>query len=224
MRLIDQVFGGSPFGPLVDHAKKVHECVKLVRPLLEAMAEEDYEKVHELQDKVSKLEYEADQVKHSIREALPRRFFLPVARKDFDKFLSKMDGIADSVEDFAVVLMIRKTKIHPDIRKDFFDFVDQIVLVSENLLQAAEELENLVETSFSGAEAKVVLDRVDGLGADEWKADRMQREISMKIHNMEDDLDPITIMFYGKMLETLSAVANGAENTGDLLREMIVKG
>jgi len=224
MRLIDQVFGGSPFGPLVDHAKKVHECVKLVKPLLEAIVEENYEEVHHLQDKVSRLEYEADQVKHQIREALPRRFFLPVARKDFDKFLSKMDGIADSVEDFAVVLMIRKTKIHTDIRKELFDFVEQVVLTSENLLQAAEELENLVETSFSGAEAKVVLDRLNSLGEDEWKADRMQRQISMKIHNMEEDLDPITIMFYEKMLGTLSEVANGAENTGDLLREMIVKG
>jgi hypothetical protein len=31
-------------------------------------------------------------------------------------------------------------------------------------------------------------------------------------------------MFYDKMLQTLSRVANEAENTGDLLRAMILKG
>jgi hypothetical protein len=34
----------------------------------------------------------------------------------------------------------------------------------------------------------------------------------------------VTILFYEKMLRALSAVANAAENTGEFLRTMIVKG
>ena len=41
---------------------------------------------------------------------------------------------------------------------------------------------------------------------------------------MENELDPITIIFYEKMLHALSSIANAAENTGDILRAMIVKG
>ena len=37
MSLIAELFGKSPFGPLVEHSKKVHECVELVKPLLEAL-------------------------------------------------------------------------------------------------------------------------------------------------------------------------------------------
>jgi len=224
MSLIRELFGQSPFGPLLQHTKKVHECVKLVLPLLDALIEEDYEEVHRVQDNISKLEYEADLIKHEIREQLPRRYFLPVERADLDSFLHCQDSIADGVEDFAVILIIRNTKIHPDLADQFKAFVEQVVHVSETLMAAAEELQNLAETSFGGAEARSVLQRIAGLGEEEWKADRMERKLSRHIYDLEHELDPITILFYEKMLQVLGAVANAAENTGELLRTMIVKG
>ena len=224
MSLIGEVFGASPFGPLLEHTKKVYECVKVVRPLMEAMIKEEYEEVHRLQDTVSKLEYEADLIKHEIREHLPRRYFLPVSREDLNSFLHSQDAIADAVEDFAVILIIRKTPIHPSLSDDCLAFVDQIVAVSSVLASAAKEMLNLAETSFGGAEARMVLDQISGLGEEEWKADRMQRKLSMRIYELEGEIDPITILFYDKMLQALSAVANAAENTGDMLRTMIVKG
>jgi len=45
-----------------------------------------------------------------------------------------------------------------------------------------------------------------------------------RIYSLEGDLDPGTILFYDKLLQALSQVADEAENTGDLLRTMIVKG
>lgn len=224
MPLIQELFGRSPFGPLVEHTKKVHECMQFIRPLLEAVAKEDYKEVRRLQDSVSRLEYEADQIKHEIRENLPRRFFLPVAREELDAFLHSQDKIADRAEDFAVVLIIRNTKLHPDLKDEFFVFVDQVLQVGSRLMEAAEELVNLAETSFGGAEAEKVLHLVTDLGEDEWKADRMQRMLSRHIYSLETELDPVTISFYEKMLRTLSAIANAAENTGELLRQMIVKG
>ena len=224
MSLIKELFGRSPFGPLVEHAKHVHECVKLIRPLMEALAGEDYEEVHRLQDEVSKLEYEADRIKHDLRESLPRRFFLPVEREDLEAFLHSMDKVADKVQDFAVILLIRKTKVHPELTDEFYGFVDQVTQVSQTLLEASEELVILAEASFGGAEAETVLSRISGLGEQEWKADRMQRKLCQHIYGLEDQLDPITIMFYDKMLRALGSVANAAENAGEKLRMMIVKG
>ncbi len=224
MSLIKELFGRSPFGPLVEHTKKVHECVRLVRPLNDAAIRGDYEELHRLQDRVSKHEYEADRIKHEIREHLPRRYLLPVDRMDLHTFLHSQDSIADSVEDFAVLLTIRNTKIHPEIAEELTAFVDQIVEVGNTLMAAAEELEDLAEASFSGAESNSVLERIAGLGEGEWKADRMERRLSRHIYDLEQELDPVTILFYEKMLSSLSAIANAAENTGDLLRCMIVKG
>ena len=224
MSLIKELFGKSPFGPLVQHTKKVHECVHLMRAIMEALVKEDYEEVHRLQDTVSKLEYEADVIKQEIREQLPRRYFLPVERGDLDAFLHCQDNVADSVEDFAVMLVIRNTRVHPNLVSEFTAYVDQVLQVSDTLIAAAEELEVLAATSFSGAESKSVLERINGLGQQEWTADRMQRKLRRHIYDLEKELDPVTIMFYEKMLQTLSEVASAAENTGELLRQMIVKG
>ena len=224
MSIIGKVFGASPFGPLLEHAKKVYECVKLIKPLMESMINENYQNIRTIQDEISKMEYEADQIKHDIRENLHRRYLMPVSREDIDDYLSKQDKIADAVEDVAVILLIRKTKIHPDLKDEFTAFVEQIVVVADKLLNAAQEMQNLAETSFGGAEAQQVLSLIEGLGAEEWKSDRMQRQLSMHIYEREDKLDPITIFFYDKIIKSLSQIANAAENTGDVLRTMIVKG
>ena len=224
MSLIKELFGKSPFGPLVQHTRKVHECARLVMPLLEACVAEDYEEIHRLQDEVSKLEYEADMIKQEIRDQIPRRFFLPVARADLERFLHSQDSIADGAEDFAVILILRNTRIHPDLVDEFRALTEQVVLVSETLTAAAEELEALAESSFEGAEAKSVLERIGGLGEAEWRADRMQRKLSQHIYRIEGQLDVISILFYEKMILTLGAIANAADRTGDILRTMIVKG
>ena len=223
MPIIQDLFGKSPIGHLMEHALKVHECVEQVRPLLKALIAEDYELIHALQDKVSRIEYEADLLKHDIRDHLPRRFFLPVKREELDGFLQCQEKMADYAEDFSVILMIRKTHLHPALHADFLAFVDQVFQVSGNLLTAAVEFRNLAEVSFSGAEARMVLDLIKNLGQEEWKADRVARELSIKMYKLEDEIGPISIMFYEKLLLKLSAIANEAENAGDFLRAMIDK-
>ncbi len=223
MNIIQDLFGKSPFGPLVEHTKKVHECVEMLRPLMEALVNEEYDEIRKIQDKISRLEYEADTIKHDVREHLPRRYFMPVERVELERFISSQDKIADKAEDFAVILTLRKTKLHPDIMDKFFEFLEQIFQVTGTLLGAAVELKNLAEVSFSGAEAKHVLDILQGLNEEEWKADRLARSLSRDIYRLEDQVDPITIIFYEKMLLTLGAIANEAENAGDMLRTMIVK-
>jgi len=223
MSLIEQVFGTSPFKPLLEHAKKVNECVGLIRPLMKALTDQDYKQIRALQDKVSKLEYEADGIKHTIRENVPRRYFLPVDRSDLTRYLRMQDSIADAVEDFAVILIIRNTKIHPDFVEEIVEYSEHVISLSNSLMEAAQEMVNLAETSFGGEEARKVLNMINGLGEGEWKADRMQREISIHIYEKEDILDPVTIMFYEKILMAFSQIANAVENTGDILRMMIVK-
>jgi hypothetical protein len=223
MSIIHELFSGSPFGPLVEHTKKVHECVEVVRPLMEALAHENYDEINLLHDKVSRLEYEADLLKHEIRSRLPRRFFLPVERVELDNFLSCQDKIADRVQDFSVILTIRNTKIHPALIGDFFDFVEQIFQATGFLLTAAVELHSLAEVSFGGAESRAVLEIIEKVGREEWKADRMARKLSKKIYGLEKEVDPITIIFYEKILLALGSIANEAENASDMMRLMIVK-
>ena len=157
-----------------------------------------------------------------MREHLPHRYFLPVDRIELEKFIGCQDKIADKAEDFAVILTLRQTKLHPAVMDKFFDFVDQVFQVTNTLLSAAVELKNLAEISFSGAKSGNVLSMLDGLNEEEWKADRIARSLSKDIFALENELDPITLLFYEKMLLVLREIANEAENAGDMLRTMIV--
>ena len=92
---------------------------------------------------MSRLEHEADLIKHDIRSFITQRYFLPVDKSDLINFLEHQENIADLAEDFAVVMTLRKTKINPDLHDAFFNYLNQVFQVSGTLLTAAVEFKNL---------------------------------------------------------------------------------
>ncbi len=221
--LIGDLIGKSPFGSIVAHSRKVHECVELLWPLMEALVDEQYDKIQALHSKMSRLEHEADLIKYDIRSGISQRYFLPVDRSDLISFLSRQELIADMAEDVAVILTLRKTTLHTSLQDPFFLYLRQVFQVSGTLLTAAVEFKNLVETSFGGAEARYILDLIEHLGEEEWKTDKMSRKLSRKIFALEGEEEILNILFYEKILIMLGNIANQAENAGDYLRMMIEK-
>ena len=43
MSILETLFAKSPFGPLIEHAKKVTECIDLIMPITEAWFKEEWE-------------------------------------------------------------------------------------------------------------------------------------------------------------------------------------
>lgn len=221
---IADLFGKSPFGPIVEHSKKVHECVELLWPLTETLVNEDFDQLRSLHSRMARLEYEADLIKHDIHGFITRRHFLPVDRSDLMAYLGHQEKIADNAQDFSVILTLRKTIIHPDLHDSFFEYLNQIFQVSGTLLTAAVEFQNLAGAAFSGAEGRAVLKHIEGLGKEEWKADKMSRKLSRMVYALEGTESLLNILFYEKMILKLGDIANQAENAGDYLRVMIEKG
>ncbi len=223
MDFIRKLFGASPFRMLVEHTKKVHDCVLLIRPITEALLAEEHEKLDHLHREMSKTEHEADLMKDEIRDMLTGVQLLSVGRYELTRFLEVQDTIADAAEDFSVVVLLRKTHMHPALKDDFLTFVDQVIKVSEQLLTVSEELSILAEAAFTGAEADRVLKTIDKIGQEEWKADKLQRKFARHFYGLEKELDPTTLAFYDKYCQTLSRVANHAETTAKFLRLIIAK-
>jgi len=223
MRVLSRFFGPSPFAQLHEHSKKVHECVELLHPLANALLAEDYEKIEELHNLMSKTEHEADQIKTKLRDNITKMYFLSVGRLELSQFLAYQDDVADAAEDFAVVLLLRKTRFPEQLQADFLAFVEQVISVSEQLMEIAEKLSTLAKAAFTGREAQDVLGAIERIGEEEWKADRLERKFARHLYSMEEELNPITIFFLDKYCKTLSAVANNAEKTAKYLRLIIRK-
>jgi predicted phosphate transport protein (TIGR00153 family) len=223
MGVLDRFFAPSPFIQLHEHAKKVHECVELIRPLTNALLAEDYEKIEELHNVMSRTEHEADEIKTELRDKLAKLYFLSVGQNELSRFLAYQDDIADAAEDYAVVLFLRKTKIPPELKDDFMAFVEQVISVSEQLMNLESEISTLAEAAFTGEEAQNVLDGINKIGEEEWKSDRLGRKFARRFYGMEDKLDPITILFLDKYCKRLSSISNNAEKTAKYLRLIIRK-
>lgn len=223
MRTIFELFGKSPFKPLTEHTRMVHEAALLIRPLFEAFLAEDWARTEELYRQICKLEHKADVQKNEIRDHLPRSLFLPVDRGDILHFLKEQDGIADAAEDLGVMLTLRRTPCPEELKPQIMEFVAAVLRTSELLVEAAMDLTELVESSFGGPEVDRVLKRVAEVNDQEWEADKRQWELSRAILAQEGRLDPISIFVWMRILQILGGVANHAENTADLLRLMMAR-
>ena len=68
---IIKLFGTSPVRPLQQHMAKVVECAQELLPLFEAVVARDLSAVDAAQEKIAKLENEADDLKKDLRLNLP---------------------------------------------------------------------------------------------------------------------------------------------------------
>jgi hypothetical protein len=216
------IFGKSPFEPMVQHAKKVHDCVALVPLVAQAMLSGRMDELTELQHQMSKTEYEADQIKDHIRQGLPARYFLPVNREDMTRFLAQMDQIADDAEDFAVVATFRRLEIPKELHADFMALVNKVMEVSTCLLSMAEQLGQLQRHSFAGPDADEMLLKVQEIAHMEWESDKLNRKFARQYFNVTWS-DPATIVLLDKMCRSLGGIADHAENVAKNLRLMILR-
>ncbi len=221
MGLLKNIFGHSPFKSLNQHTQKVHDCVKMIEPMTDALLEKDFDKVENFHNEISRTEHEADILKTELREKIDRIYLLAVEKGELSKFLTYQDSVADAAEDYAVVLNLRRTRIPEELRQELRGFVKQVVKVSEHLLDLANKLSELAESAFAGEEAEKVLKGIDNVGQEEWKTDRLARAFCKHFYSLEENIDPITIFFLDKICNRLGRIANSAEKTAKYLRLII---
>lgn len=222
-RTIFDLFAKSPFGPLQDHMRKVIECTRLVPELFRAMEDKEEDRFNELVDLIKRTEHEADIIKNQIRGDLPKTIFTPVDRNDLLDILRFQDRISDVAEDVAVLLSMRRLPFPEEMRRQFWDFLEQVMATVEQFGRINEELDELMEASFGGAEAGKVMEMIDNLGHEEHKADVKQYDLVKKLLSLEEEIGPVNVILWMKVLEAVGNIANGAEKTGNRIRMFLYR-
>jgi len=221
MRAIVQLFSKSPFGPLQEHLKKVGDCVELVKPLFQALLDNDDESLRSTAKQISKLEHSADEIKNEIRDNLPRNIFMPVNRSDFLNLLSQQDSIADTVEDIAFLLTVRKTNCPESWRDSLLSYVHKCVNVFNETSEIYESLDSLVQSGMTGPDASAVLKKINDIGLKEWEVDKTQFEMLSNMFSMEDEMKPADLFWWSKIFKELGDIGNYSEKSVNSIRMMI---
>ncbi len=220
---MSKLFARSPFGPFQDHMRKVQECIDLLPELAKQMKEGDGAAVLEVAKRISQLEHDADEIKNQIRDNLPNTLFLPVGRRDLLDVLSAQDAIADEAEDVAVVATMRTLRPDDQLFQLLSKLVDQVMETARMAGRIVEELDELVESSFSDKEMARVHAEINSLGRLEHEADKTQDQITRRVYELGEDWPAPDFFAWMKVIQTFSDVANAAERMGNRLRTFVTR-
>ena len=217
------LFGPSPFKPLQEHVRVVVQCAAEVPGLFEALCDDDPDKVKAIRDKIFALENRADEIKNQLRSHLPRSIFMPVDRRDLLEILDLQDSIADTAQDIAGMLMVRPPKVLDSIREPLLDFAIRCVDACDQLASIMEKLDELVETGFRGPESEAVVVMIVELNRIETDTDQKGMEMLREIFAHEDEIDPVSLMVWRRLIHWIGDLANYSEKAGNRLRLLVAR-
>ena len=217
------LFGRSPVRPLQQHMAKVAECVQVLPELFEAVCAKDFASVESAQQRIGRLENEADDLKHELRLHLPRSLFLPVDRRDVLEVLAMQDKIANRAKDIAGLVRGRQMEVPDALAARFLDFVRRSVDACGQAQKTVNQLDELVEAGFRGAEVDVVQEMITELDRIEKDTDEIQIEVRTSLFGIEQDIPPIHAMFLYRLIDWVGDVADRSQRVGSRLQLMLAR-
>lgn len=220
---ISSLFGSSPVTPLQSHMSSVQECIVELIPFFKAVLSEDWAVAKAQQKKISKLENEADKLKKKLRLHLPKSLFMPISRRDLLEVLTMQDKIANKAKDIAGLIIGRKMTFPPEVSDKLIDFVQRCIDTSKQAQVAINELDELVETGFSGREVNLVQEMIKTLDELESETDKIQVQVRAELFKKEKDLPPVDVMFMYRVLDWIGDLADLSQRVGSRLELMLAR-
>ena len=131
--------------------------------------------------------------------------------------------MADCAEDVGVLLTIRPLHVPEAMAPMLREFVEGVMHTVSAASELVAMVEPLVKSSFGGKPAAEALRRVDELGSREHHADKLQDQCAKALFRAEDEMHPVAVFMWTKVLNKIGDIANHAENVGDQFRLFVAR-
>ena len=220
---IAALLGNSPFKPMQAHMRIVKECVSEVPGLFDALIAGNQEQMTAAKDRIFAKEQEADNLKNDLRAHLPKSLFMPVDRRDLLEILELQDTIANTAQDIAGLLMERDMSVPEGMAEPLSALVKRCVDTNNMTAKIIEELDELIEIGFKGKEVSKVEQMTQELNALEEETDQMGIALTRSLFAKEDEMKPVSVMFWYQLIQWIGDLADFAEKVGDRMRLLIAR-
>lgn len=217
------VFAKSPLKPLEEHIKVVHKCSQELLPFFKAVYSADWAKASKSQQQISNLEKQADELKRELRTSLPSGIFMPIQRQDVLGLLTQQDKIANKAKDISGRILGRELLIPEPIQIKFMEYLLRCLDATKQAKKVINELDDLLETGFKGREVVLVEEMIAELDLIEDDTDTMQIGLRKDLLALENDLNPVDVMFLYNIIEWVGELADISERVGSRLELMLAK-
>jgi predicted phosphate transport protein (TIGR00153 family) len=217
------MFARSPFMPMQEHIAKAQECAAELIPFFQAVIDEDWDKASDIQQRITALENEADDLKREIRQNLPGNLFLPVPRTDLLDLVRMQDKIANKSKDIAGLILGRQMTFPSVIQQGMIDFLQTALQTTDQAKTAMNELDELVTSGFRGHEIDIVERLLTELDRLEYETDEHERNLRAALFAVERDLYPVDVMFLYQIINWVGDLANRAQQVGSRLQLLLAR-
>lgn len=217
------LFGRSPIKPLQQHYDTVHECALGLGDFFAAISAGDWEQAKAARQRVADLENQADEMKKQFRLNLPKSLFLPVPRSDLLELVSVQDKVANKAKDIAGLMLGRQMTIPASLTVSMNGYLQGAIDTSAQARKAINELDELVETGFSGREIRLVEELIEELDRLERANDEQQITIRSQLFELEDKLPPVDVIFLYKIIDWIGDLADRAQKVGGRLQLLLAR-
>lgn len=217
------LFGRSPIKPMQEHMAAAVKAAAELSNFFEAVFANDWVEAEEVQKRITELEHQADDIKQQLRLHLPKSLFLPVPRTDLLELLTMQDRIANRAKDIAGIMLGRKMTFPASMHIQTREFVQYGVRTAEQALTCINELDELLESGFSGRELEVVENMIQLLDELEAKADDLEITMRSSLFKLEAELPPVDVMFLYKVIDWIGDISNRAHDVGGRLQLLLAR-
>jgi predicted phosphate transport protein (TIGR00153 family) len=199
------------------------KAAQLLSTFIQATIDDKWDKADKIYKQIIDAEREADQLKRTIRQSLPKSLFLPVPRTDLLELVTIQDHVANRAKDIAGIITGRHMQFPEKMQKGIMEFINTCGATSSQALASIQRLDELLEVGFSGREVKLVESMLKELNRLEGKTDKQAIALRRKLFKLEAKLPPVDVMFYYEIIGLIGGVADAAENVGDRLQILIAR-
>ena len=119
--------------------------------------------------------------------------------------------------------MERDMSVPDDMKDDLVAFVQRCVETCNQAASIIAELDELIETGFRGGEAGKVEEMVAKLSEIEDQTDEMGMALARNLFSKEDEMKPVSVIFWYQMIQWIGDLADYSEKVGDRMRLLIAR-
>ena len=203
--------------------RMVFSCICLLPPLLEALYRKDKAQLSEYGAEIIRIESEADEIKNIFRLKMPNTLLLPVDREDLLRLMSDQDNLADITEEIAKIVLYRDMTVPDAIKEHIDELLEGTMEISASAKDMIEQLDELLQVGFRGREQKKVEEMIAGVRRKEHNIDSIMHRTRRALFENEQQLDPVSTVFWYQLIDLLGSISDKAENVADRLLLFISK-
>ncbi|MEE4280063.1 MAG: DUF47 family protein [Halieaceae bacterium] len=220
---LGRLFGKSPIAPIQQHMQLAQESVQLLCEFFSALNDENRQRAMEIHGLLSGGLRQGRELRHGIREHLPRGLMLAMPRADLLDLLDIQQDILQRSHGIATPLAARGLALPGTLHEPLDRLCNMLTNAAAQALAAIRELDEILELAFVQRQRGPVNTALDSLMEQLSRCDGQQRAVLEALVLQEATLAPVDAMMLYQATAALADLARRCGDVGEQLELLLAR-